>query len=119
MQPRDLTWAALLGRWVEFAQSAVALPDDTEGRAWRDAVPAIIGLQALVMALHELDQLPADEQALGIDRARILIERHTHQLHNAFGDEPLHPMLVELIEDAWSAVHHCEAELPRCGEDIE
>ena len=44
---KKLTWAALMGRWVDFAQSALALPDTAEGHAWKQAVPAIIGLQAL------------------------------------------------------------------------
>lgn len=113
LQPNKLTWAALLGRWVEFARSAVALPDDAEGRAWKRSIPAIIGLQAVAMALSHHDDLDAEQTAVGIDRARVLIERHTGELHEAFGDAALHPMLVEMIEDAWSAVHAAEATLPR------
>ena len=104
-----LTWAALLGRWVEFAQSAVALPDDASGRAWKAAVPAIIGLQSLAMALRHADELDEAERALGIDRARVGIERYTDSLREAFGDEPLHPMVDELIMDAWSAVRSAES----------
>jgi hypothetical protein len=97
--PRKLTWAALLGRWITFARSAVALPDDAHGRAWKAAVPDIIGLQAVAMALGELDQLPADERALGLDRAQILVDRHTRNLSTLFADD-LHPMLRELIQEA-------------------
>lgn len=104
-----LTWAALLGRWIDFAQSAVALPDDADGRAWKRSVPAIIGLQAIAMALRHADELPADERALGIDRARVGIDRYTADLRQAFGDGALHPMLSELILDAWSAVKQAEA----------
>jgi hypothetical protein len=103
-----LTWAALLGRWVEFARSAVALPDDAEGRAWRTAVADIIGLQAVAMALRDAERLEAGERAVGVDRARVLIERHTANLHQAFGTTDLRPMLVELITDAWSAVKAAE-----------
>ncbi len=106
-----LTWTALLGRWVEFARSAVALPDDAEGRAWRKSVPDIIGLQAVAMALRDAERLEPDQRALGVDRARVLIERHTAHLHAAFGPAELHPMLVELITDAWSAVRAVE-----CGD---
>ena len=28
LEPKKLTWAALLGRWMAFAKSAVALPTD-------------------------------------------------------------------------------------------
>lgn len=111
LDPNKLTWAALLGRWMAFARAAVALPDDAEGRAWKQSVPAIIGLQAVAMALQHADELDREQQAVGIDRARVLVERHTADLHAAFGDDALHPMLVELIEDAWSAVHRAEQQL--------
>lgn len=101
--PRKLTWAALLGRWVAFARSAVALPDDAQGKAWKAAVPDIIGLQAVAMALGELDQLAPTELALGLDRAQILIDRHSHNLRTLFPAD-LHPMLREMIEEATHAL---------------
>lgn len=106
---RKMTWTALLGRWIEFARSAVALPDDAEGRAWKQSVPAIIALQAVAMALGEADRLDPDQRALGIDRSRLLIERHTGELQAAFGETPLHPMLQELIDDANAAVERAES----------
>ena len=105
---RKLTWAALLGRWVDFARTAVALPDDAEGRAWRAAVPEIIGLQAVAMALGEAEGLSPNERALGLDRSRILIGRHRKNLHALFDPQPLHPMLDELIRDAQAAVERAE-----------
>ncbi|MHB1156547.1 MAG: hypothetical protein ACYC26_06885 [Phycisphaerales bacterium] len=107
LHPEQLTWASLLARWIEFAQSAVALPDDATGRAWKRAVPPIIGLQAVTMALGEVDQLGTDQRALGIDRANILIERHTKELLAAFhvtDTSQLHPMLIELLGDARRAI---------------
>ena len=101
---RKVTWTALLGRWVSFARSAVALPDDAQGRAWKAAVPDIIGLQAVTCALDELDQLPPHERALGLDRARVLIERHSGNLHRLWPNG-LHPMLDEMIGDAQAAMH--------------
>lgn len=107
-QPREVTWVALLGRWVEFARSALALPDDATGRAWKAAAPQIIGLQALTMALREADGLPADERALALDRARVLIAGHRRRLGELFSGS-LHPMLAELLEDAQNAVTELEA----------
>ncbi len=109
-QPDKLTWTALLGRWIEFARSAVALPDDADGRAWKQAVPAIIGLQAVVMALDHADELDPAQQAVGVDRARLLVARHTRELHEAFGTTELHPMLIELITDAWSAIRRAQGD---------
>ncbi|MEX0742212.1 MAG: hypothetical protein WD079_05390 [Phycisphaeraceae bacterium] len=104
---RKLTWAALLGRWVEFARSAVALPDDAAGRAMRQVVPDIISLQALTLALGEAETLDDDELALALDRARLLIEQHTATLEEHFPNG-LHPMLAELLDDAQEALQAAE-----------
>jgi hypothetical protein len=100
LHPGQLTWAALLGRWVEFARSAVALPEDPEGQRLRDSVSDIIMLQAVWFALHHLDELSDDEQALGVDRAEVLIDKHARQLEARWGDQPMPDTLRELIEDA-------------------
>ena len=55
---RAMTWAALLGKWTEFAQSALALPDDDEGGRLREAVPAIIGLQAVTHVTMQATPTP-------------------------------------------------------------
>ncbi len=109
LNPKKLTWAALLGHWIEFARSAVALPDNAEGQAWRRSIPDIIGLQALCMALNDMDDLAADERALGLDRARILAKKHVLALTQAFGNAQLHPMLRELIDDTYKTIHRAES----------
>lgn len=98
--PGDITWAVLLGRWVEFARSALALPDDAEGQRWRQSVPDIIMLQAVTFALRQLDELDQPERSLGLDRAQILIDRHADHLHGRFGSGQLPPGLRDLVQDA-------------------
>lgn len=107
---RGLTWAALLGKWTEFAKAATALPDDAEGRRWRAGVPAIISLQAVTLALGELDRIPdAAERAAGIDRAEVVIRKEIGRLHEIWSTngmrEPLPEHLTELIEDARRALN--------------
>jgi hypothetical protein len=104
LEPQKLTWAALLGRWVELSQGALALPDDARGRAWKAAVPDIVALQAVAMALGEAGQLDAEQRALGLDRARLLVEKHAGHLTALFTPAALHPMLAELIADAEAAI---------------
>ena len=99
IEPQRLTWVVLLGRWVEFARSAVALPDDEEGRRMRDTVPDVIMLQAVWFALQHLDELDAPQRAVGLDRAEILIERHTRALVGRFA-AAMPDRLRELIDDA-------------------
>ena len=101
---RVLTWAGLLGKWTEFAQSAIALPDEGEGGRLKRAVPDIIGLQAIAQALAEIDELPPEERALGVDRAEIGIREHIGSIHTLWIGEPLHEGVAELIDDASAAL---------------
>lgn len=97
--PDRLTWAVLLGRWVSFARGALALPDDAEGRRLRASVPDIIMLQAVWFALQDLHGLDAEQRAVGIDRAALLIDRHGEALAARWGPA-MPPLLREVLEDA-------------------
>lgn len=101
---RAMTWAALLGKWTEFAQSALALPAEDEGGRLREAVPAIITLQAVTHALGELAGLDPDEAALGLDRAEILIRNNAGELNRIWRGRQMPEGLVELVEDAQAAL---------------
>ncbi|HCD34382.1 MAG TPA: hypothetical protein DER01_18370, partial [Phycisphaerales bacterium] len=94
-----LTWAVLLGKWVQFARSAVALPDDEQGRKLRASVPDLIMLQAVWFALQHMDELSAAEQALGLDRATVLVDHHTVQLNAHWQSEDLPQKIEQLITD--------------------
>lgn len=98
--PESLTWAVLLGRWVGFARSALALPEDAEGRRMRESVGDIIQLQAVWFALQHLDDLPPAERALGLDRAELLIDHHAAALRRRYTDAELPALVSELIADA-------------------
>ena len=104
LQPEALTWTGLLAQWVNFAQASMALPDEPHGSRWRASVPAIINLQAVTFALPDLDQLDADERALGLDRAEILIRDNAHLLDKLWADPGQSIALQEIISDAWSAL---------------
>lgn len=94
------SWASLLGRWTEFAQSAVALPSEGEAGRWKRVVPDVIGLQALCFALGDVDGLAGQERALGLDRAAVLIRKHAGAINEAWRGEPMPELLDELIGDA-------------------
>jgi len=96
----NLTWTVLLGRWIEFAKSALALPDDAEGRRLRDSVGDIIMLQAVWFALQNLDELDDAECAVGLDRAQLLIDKHGGVIRNRWRNREMPGMLCELLADA-------------------
>lgn len=95
-----LTWAALLGRWVDFARQAVGLPEDEAGQRLRESVPDIIMLQAVWFALQHVDELPREEQALGLDRAEVLIDRHAEALGERWQGTTMPEQLAELMREA-------------------
>ena len=96
----NLTWTVLLGRWIEFAKSALALPDDAEGRRLRDSVGDIIMLQAVWFALQNLDELDDAERAVGLDRAQLLIDKHGGVIRDRWRNREMPSMLCELLADA-------------------
>jgi len=104
LSDRELTWAVLLARWVELARVSVALPDHPGGRRWKTSIVPIITLQSVTMALGEIHLLPHDEQALGLDRAEILIRRESTNLGTTWSGSELTEQLEELITDSWLAL---------------
>jgi hypothetical protein len=102
LHPEQLTWAALLGKWIDFAQGSLALPNDDAGRKLRASVPDLIMLQAVWFALGEVNELSAGERALGLDRAGVLIERHSAALERTWGQATMPELVREVIHDATS-----------------
>ena len=100
IRPHGLTWSVLLAKWVEFARSAVALSSGGAEGLFKQSVPDIIGLQAVWFALDELAELSPEQRALGIDRAAVLIAKHTEALQNRWSQIPLPEGIAELITDA-------------------
>jgi len=106
-----LTWAVLLGHFVDVSRAAIGLPDDAEGNRLRDSVPHLITLQAVRFALEQLERLPAEQRALGIARAGLLIDQSSQGLAKRWGDEPLPDAIQEMIDDAkdqWDAASQIE-----------
>lgn len=102
--PTAQTWAALLSHWTEFARASVAFPRDSGGMRMRASVVPAIGLQAVTFALGDLDRLNANERAVSLDRAEVLIRGCAEAIEDAWRGEAAHPGLLELIDDARRAL---------------
>ena len=110
---RLTSWGMLLTHWTSLARNSVALPQDQQGNAWRASVPALIGLQAHVFALAEIDGLPEDERAVGLDRASVGIGAHETTLLEAWSGQETPEGVTDLIIDARSALRAArEAQAP-------
>ena len=99
MDAPKLTWAVLLGRWVDFARSSLALKDDAAGRRLRQSMSDIIMLQAVWFAVQNLDELDDQQRAVGVDRAQVLFDKHARALQDRF-DNDMPDQVRTLIEDA-------------------
>lgn len=102
LHPERLTWAVLLGRWTDFARSAVALPDTGDGRRMRDSVADVITLQAVWFSLQHLDELDPQQRQVGLDRAGVLIDRSAAAIAARY-PEGVPALMAELIGDARAA----------------
>lgn len=103
LEPDSLTWTGLLAQWVQFAQAALALPDDSEREQWRKSVVPIINLQAVTFSLGDLDRLPAQEHALALDKAEMLITEHAAAIESIW-PQARHDSLAEIVRDARAAL---------------
>lgn len=106
LRPESLTWTALLGRWIEFAQASLAIPAEADGERWRASVPSIINLQAVTFALAEVANLPLQERPLALDKAEILIRANREKLASIWRGGSMTAALRELGEDASTALAH-------------
>jgi len=104
-----LTWSALLGGWIEYARSTLALPDDgAAGSAMKETVSDVVMLQAVWFALRDLDRLAPSQRALGLDRAALLVRRHTDAIKQAWAGLEMPEAMVDLLRDAREQLAACE-----------
>ena len=111
-EDRPIKWALLLGKWTAVARASAALPDSAHGRRWRAAVPSVIALQAVAMALVEVAQharegrIDGAELAVARDRAAVMIRQHERTIRALWEGEAggLPGGLVELLADVHAAL---------------
>lgn len=108
-----LTWPSLLAHWTSVAQASLALPKTAEGDRWRSAVPPLVALHAVSLALNDLDRLAAEsdgeelpgDRAAAIDKAEVLVRQHAGELHTLWHAEPLPTEVDAFIADARAALN--------------
>lgn len=92
-----ITWAGLLGRWIDLAKAARPL-DGADGGPWQRALPAIITYEALAHALPNLADLSVEERSYALDQAAVLLEARRSDMEDAFDELP------EVVAEADAAV---------------
>ncbi len=84
----------ILAGGVTLAQAASALPDTAEGRRWRAATPALVGLHVLAGRLAD-----AEAEPVGRTRALALLAEHRAALKAAFAGGELPGEAAKLLAE--------------------
>lgn len=102
---RSLAWAALLARWTEVARASAAPTGEDAGRdrARRAVVPAI-ELQAITLALADLDRLDPADHAFARDRAAVVIDRAAGEVASIWRGTAMPVAVRAMLADARSAL---------------
>ncbi len=98
------TWAILLAKWVALARASMHLPKTAEGERWRNAIPALINLQAVTHAMGDMDDMEDAERGPSFIKAKVLVQEQAATVHALWQDEPLPELLAECIADANEAI---------------
>ena len=110
LHPDSLSWAALLGRWLDLAAASTALTDAQHGPQWRGSISSLVTLQAIVFALGEFDRLDEDERPVALDRSEVLVAEARDQLLDLW-PEGLPDSLAEAISDAEEVLAELESSM--------
>ncbi|MFG0258127.1 MAG: hypothetical protein ACF8GE_09520 [Phycisphaerales bacterium JB043] len=106
-----IAWSALLARWIDWARSSVALPDDAEGSGWKSSLPHLIALQAITHALDELPSVIPADRPLALERAQVSIRSHAGDVHACWAGHPLPSSILTIVDEA----HHALARAHTLG----
>jgi hypothetical protein len=108
MAASPTTWTALLAHFTGIAQRAVGLPRTPEGDRFRSAVPHVIALQAVTLALDHAESLPEEAFFVGLDRAEVVMRDHAAALRGIYQDA-LPDAIAATLEDAGRALASARA----------
>ena len=103
LQPESLSWAALLGKWMDFAKASTVLPTTGEGGQWRDSIAPMITLQGITFAMSEMEQVEASQRLFGWDRGELLVDQARIELDECWGPD-LPQSILETIQCAESSL---------------
>jgi hypothetical protein len=98
------TWTILLAKWVALAQASLHLPKTADGERWRQAVPAIIHLQAVTHAMGDMDDMEDAERSPAFIKAKVLVQEQAAIVHGLWSDEPLPELMSDMIADARESI---------------
>jgi hypothetical protein len=97
-------WMVLLAQATQLAAAAQAWPDGAEGDRLRESVPDLVQLQAVRIAMEQLDRIPADRRAYARDHAEWLVRRASERLGERWRGEPMPEPMLEAMTAARGSI---------------
>jgi hypothetical protein len=97
-------WTALLAQASQLAAASRAWPRDAEGDRLRASVTPLVQLQAVGIAMGQLDRLPVTSRAYARDQAEVLVQRSCEALRHAWHGEPMPTWMLDLMASARESI---------------
>lgn len=97
-------WTALLAQATQLAAASRAWPRDAEGDRLRASVTPLVQLQAVRIAMSQVQRLPPASRAYARDQADVLVRRSCEALRQAWHGEPMPPWMLDVMADARESI---------------
>lgn len=97
-------WTSLLAQATHVAAASRAWPRDAEGDRLRASVTPLVQLQAVCIAMGQLDRVPAASRAYARDQAEVLVQRSCETLRQAWRGEPMPTWMLDVMAAARESI---------------
>jgi hypothetical protein len=106
MDPRAAgdSWMVLLAQATQLAAAAQAWPAGAEGDRLREAIPDLVQLHAVRIAMEQLDRVPADRRPYARDHAEWLVKSASERLGARWRGEPMPEPMLDAMTAARSSI---------------
>jgi hypothetical protein len=97
-------WTALLAHATQLASAARAWGEGADGARLRASVAPLVQLQAVTLAMSQIDRLAPDHRAYARDQAELLQRAACASLRTAWGGEPMPDTVLQAMADARQSI---------------
>lgn len=97
-------WTALLAQAGQLAAASRAWPRDDQGDRMRASVTPLVQLQAVGIAMGQLDRLPPASRAYARDQAEVLVQRSCEALRHAWHGESMPTWMLDIMAAARESI---------------
>jgi len=97
-------WMVLLAQATQMAVASQGWPEGSDGDRLRESVPDLVQLQAVRIAMEQLDRIPADRRAYARDHAEWLVRLASKRLDERWRGEPMPEAMLDAMKTARDSI---------------